>query len=47
MVEKVKDAAKQEGLSSESVQEVGDKLQRVVESGSEAVKAGADRVLKE
>ena len=47
VVEKVKDAAEQEGLSTESVREVGDKLQRIVESGSEAVKAGADRVFKE
>src|SRR5205814_406048 len=32
VVEKVKDTAKQEGLSPESVQAVGDKLQKVVES---------------
>jgi len=46
VVEKVKDAAKQEGFSAESVQAVGDRLESVARSSSEAVKTGIDRVFK-
>jgi ElaB/YqjD/DUF883 family membrane-anchored ribosome-binding protein len=46
VVEKVKDAAEQEGFSTESVQAVANKVQNVVQSGSEAMARGTDRILK-
>ncbi|MFL5259690.1 MAG: DUF3618 domain-containing protein [Hyphomicrobiales bacterium] len=46
VLEKVKDAAKKEGIPGEAVQAVADKVQNLAQAGSDALKSGTNRVLK-
>jgi ElaB/YqjD/DUF883 family membrane-anchored ribosome-binding protein len=46
VLEKVKDAAKKEGIPGEAVQAVAEKVQNLAQAGSDALKSGTNRVLK-